>query len=372
MKKSTLKPLSCIMLSSLLFASHVSAYTGTVVSDELYVRAGADSSADIVGSLAYGDTVEITYDCGNGWYEIYYNGDCYYVSGSYVSVDGYIDASDYEYVGGSYDWDDDGYESSYDEDYDEDYEDYDESYDEDYDEDYEDYDESYDGDYDEDYEDYDGSYDEDYVDYESYDEDYDGESYDEDDESYDEDDDESYDESYDEDDDESYDEDDDESYDEDDESYDEDDDESYDEDDDEAYDDDESDDEDDASDDEEDAVDDEDDAVDDEDDEDDGDGDGERSSAEGTYLGNFTLTGYCNCASCCGTAGNATASGVMPSSGHTVAMGGVPFGTQLLINGTVYTVEDRGTPYGHVDIYFDSHDQALAFGMQSADVYQIG
>ena len=71
----------------------------------------------------------------------------------------------------------------------------------------------------------------------------------------------------------------------------------------------------------------------------------ETSSSSGTYLGNFKLTAYCDCAVCCGTAGNATASGVYPTSGHTVAMAGVPFGTQLLINGTVYTVEDRGTPY---------------------------
>ena len=71
------------------------------------------------------------------------------------------------------------------------------------------------------------------------------------------------------------------------------------------------------------------------------------------------LTGYCNCAQCCGTAGNATASGVMPTAGHTVAMAGVPFGTQLLINGTVYTVEDLGTPYGHVDIYCGSHSEEL-------------
>lgn len=94
-------------------------------------------------------------------------------------------------------------------------------------------------------------------------------------------------------------------------------------------------------------------------------------SAQGTYLGNFRLTGYCNCAQCCGTAGNATASGVMPTSGHTVAMAGVPFGTQLSINGTIYTVEDLGTPYGHVDIYFDSHEAALSFGSQYADVYQV-
>ena len=98
---------------------------------------------------------------------------------------------------------------------------------------------------------------------------------------------------------------------------------------------------------------------------------GSSSSSQGTYLGNFTLTAYCNCAQCCGTAGNLTASGTVPTAGRTVAMAGVPFGTQLLINGTVYTVEDLGTPYGHVDIYFGSHSEALAFGLQSADVYRL-
>ena len=97
----------------------------------------------------------------------------------------------------------------------------------------------------------------------------------------------------------------------------------------------------------------------------------EEMLANAEYLGTFTLTAYCNCASCCGTAGNATASGVMPTTGHTVAMGGIDFGTKLLINGTVYTVEDRGTPYGHVDIYMDSHDAALQFGMGSAEVYLV-
>ena len=59
----------------------------------------------------------------------------------------------------------------------------------------------------------------------------------------------------------------------------------------------------------------------------------------------------------------------MPSAGHTVAMAGVPFGTQLLINGTVYTVEDLGTPYGHVDIYFGSHSEALSFGISKLQTY---
>ena len=55
------------------------------------------------------------------------------------------------------------------------------------------------------------------------------------------------------------------------------------------------------------------------------------ASSQGTYLGNFTLTAYCNCAQCCGTAGNLTASGTVPTAGRTVAMAGVPFGTKLLI-----------------------------------------
>lgn len=97
---------------------------------------------------------------------------------------------------------------------------------------------------------------------------------------------------------------------------------------------------------------------------------GNNSSGE-TFLGTFKITAYCNCAKCCGRANQATASGVMPSSGHTVAMGGVPFGTKLRVGGNVYTVEDRGTPYGHVDIFFNSHSEALQFGLRYMDVYQL-
>ena len=61
----------------------------------------------------------------------------------------------------------------------------------------------------------------------------------------------------------------------------------------------------------------------------------------------------------------------MPSAGHTVAMGGVPFGTKLRVGGSVYTVEDRGTPYGHVDIFFNSHSEALQFGLRYMEVYQL-
>ena len=95
-------------------------------------------------------------------------------------------------------------------------------------------------------------------------------------------------------------------------------------------------------------------------------------TSQGKYLGRFKLTAYCNCPICCGKwSGGGTASGTTPTPGHTIAMAGVPFGTKLSINGQIYTVEDRGTAYGHVDIFMGSHSQALSFGMKYADVYQV-
>lgn len=96
-----------------------------------------------------------------------------------------------------------------------------------------------------------------------------------------------------------------------------------------------------------------------------------KSTDYGKFLGNFKLTAYCSCPVCCGIwSGGPTASGLMPIENHTVAMAGVPFGTNLIINGKLYTVEDRGTPYGHVDIYMNNHWDALQFGVQYADVFE--
>lgn len=88
------------------------------------------------------------------------------------------------------------------------------------------------------------------------------------------------------------------------------------------------------------------------------------------YLGKFKLTAYCACQICCGEFANGiTASGTVPVQGQTVAMYGVPFGTKLIVDDVVYTVEDRGTPYGHIDIYMVDHEAAAAFGTREADVY---
>lgn len=90
----------------------------------------------------------------------------------------------------------------------------------------------------------------------------------------------------------------------------------------------------------------------------------------GEYLGEFKLTAYCSCSVCCDVwSGGPTASGSMPLEGRTVAMEGLEFGTKIIIDGQVYTVEDRGTPYGHVDIYMNGHEEANIFGVQYGQVY---
>lgn len=107
-----------------------------------------------------------------------------------------------------------------------------------------------------------------------------------------------------------------------------------------------------------------------------GDGAGNDDSGEPEeqkkYLGRFKVTAYCPCTLCCGPwAAGVTASGVKPTQGKTIAMNGVPFGTKLMINGHIYTVEDRGTVYGHVDIFFNNHSDALHYGVNYAEVYQV-
>lgn len=89
-----------------------------------------------------------------------------------------------------------------------------------------------------------------------------------------------------------------------------------------------------------------------------------------TYFGNCRVTAYCSCSKCCGKwAGGPTASGSMPAEGITVANGSLPFGTKVKIDGHVYTVQDRGVGGDQFDIYMDSHNACLIFGMQHLDVY---
>ncbi len=92
----------------------------------------------------------------------------------------------------------------------------------------------------------------------------------------------------------------------------------------------------------------------------------------GSYLGRFLLTGYCPCAICCGKTNGITASGKPATPNHTIAADKrYAFGTQMVINGIVYTVEDRGGAItgNHIDIFFNTHAEALAWGKRYGDVY---
>ena len=97
------------------------------------------------------------------------------------------------------------------------------------------------------------------------------------------------------------------------------------------------------------------------------------ATESGEYVGTFTITAYCGCSKC-GTGSNRTASGTTPTEGRTIAADTsiLPFGTQVVIGGVVYTVEDSGSGVrgNHIDIFFATHSRALAFGRKTMKVYR--
>lgn len=92
------------------------------------------------------------------------------------------------------------------------------------------------------------------------------------------------------------------------------------------------------------------------------------------YLGDFRITYYCNCPKCCGKWSTMTASGATTVEGVTCAADpSIPFGTKLLINDHIYTVQDRGGAIKgkHIDIYIEGHDRALSQTYLSGPVYKV-
>ena len=104
-----------------------------------------------------------------------------------------------------------------------------------------------------------------------------------------------------------------------------------------------------------------------------------------TSLGEYKISAYCSCPSCCGYWASIrptdedgqpivyTASGAIAKQGVTVAADAsiFPFGTVLLIDGKEYTVQDRGglVDGKHIDIYFDSHEEAVKHGVRYTEIY---
>ena len=98
---------------------------------------------------------------------------------------------------------------------------------------------------------------------------------------------------------------------------------------------------------------------------------------EKKYLGKFTITHYCPCAQCCGVGGGkVTASGTVPKAGRTVGVNPnlIPYGTKLRIGDKDgYVAEDTGGGIGtyHIDIFCNSHQEALNKGVLYKKVYAI-
>lgn len=92
-----------------------------------------------------------------------------------------------------------------------------------------------------------------------------------------------------------------------------------------------------------------------------------RVSGTSGQSGVYKVTAYCACSKCCGWATGITASGARATANHTIAAPSTfSFGTKVVINGITYTVEDRGGAIqgNRIDVYMDSHTEALQWGVR--------
>ena len=89
----------------------------------------------------------------------------------------------------------------------------------------------------------------------------------------------------------------------------------------------------------------------------------------------WTVTAYCACNACCGKSDGITASGAQVTAYRTVAADpAIPYGTTMWIEGLgERVVEDRGSAVKgrHLDVYMESHAEALDFGVQELKVEVI-
>lgn len=96
------------------------------------------------------------------------------------------------------------------------------------------------------------------------------------------------------------------------------------------------------------------------------------------------VTAYCSCPKCCGIWSKDhpsrqgidyeqyTTSGTVPTAGRTIAVDPdvIPLGSKVVLNGHEYVAEDTGSGVkgNHIDVYFDSHEAALDWGVRTMEV----
>lgn len=100
------------------------------------------------------------------------------------------------------------------------------------------------------------------------------------------------------------------------------------------------------------------------------------TSSELISLGKCKITAYCreNYPHICNNGDSSkTATGTTPTAGRTCAVDPklIPYGSKIIINGHTYIAEDCGGAIKgkRIDICFNTHQEALNFGIRYADVY---
>lgn len=114
----------------------------------------------------------------------------------------------------------------------------------------------------------------------------------------------------------------------------------------------------------------------------------EEPEPECISLGEFKLTAYCSCEKCCG---QWALDRPVDEEGHQIVIGAsgeeliegvsiavdkevIPYGTTVVINGKEYIAHDCGGSIKkkRIDVYTSSHESALEFGVQHAEVFVKG
>lgn len=98
-----------------------------------------------------------------------------------------------------------------------------------------------------------------------------------------------------------------------------------------------------------------------------------QNTANTTSIGEYTITHYCPCKSCCGKTDGITATGTVATADRTIAVDPsvIPYGTEVIIDGKTYVAEDCGGAIKgrKIDIYVDSHQEAINRGRVTREVF---
>jgi 3D (Asp-Asp-Asp) domain-containing protein len=100
-----------------------------------------------------------------------------------------------------------------------------------------------------------------------------------------------------------------------------------------------------------------------------------QNTANTTSIGEYTITHYCPCKSCCGKTDGITATGTVATADRTIAVDPsvIPYGAEVIIDGKTYVAEDAGGAIkgNRIDIFCESHSEAINRGKITREVFKV-